>query len=58
VSFLSQRRDVIDAACAGDIIGIPNRAALNLGDAVLRAGALRERDAGEPAAREAAASGR
>jgi peptide chain release factor 3 len=32
VSFLSQRRDLIDEAYAGDIIGIPNRGVLNLGD--------------------------
>jgi peptide chain release factor 3 len=32
VSFLSQRRDLINEAYAGDIIGIPNRGVLNLGD--------------------------
>ncbi|WP_347258348.1 peptide chain release factor 3 [Methylocaldum sp.] len=32
VSFLSQRRELLDAAYPGDIIGIPNHAALQLGD--------------------------
>ena len=32
VSFLSQRRDMVDEAYAGDIIGIPNRGTLRLGD--------------------------
>jgi peptide chain release factor 3 len=32
VSFLSQRRDIVDEAYAGDIIGIPNRGAIRLGD--------------------------
>ncbi|APV51287.1 peptide chain release factor 3 [Betaproteobacteria bacterium GR16-43] len=32
VSFLSQRRDLLDEAFAGDILGIPNRGALQLGD--------------------------
>ncbi|HWA38198.1 MAG TPA: peptide chain release factor 3 [Burkholderiales bacterium] len=32
VSFLSQRREIVDEAYAGDIIGIPNRGTLNLGD--------------------------
>jgi peptide chain release factor 3 len=32
VSFLSQRRDIVDEAYAGDIIGIPNRGTLRLGD--------------------------
>ena len=32
VSFLSQRRDIVDEAYAGDIIGIPNRGTLHLGD--------------------------
>jgi peptide chain release factor 3 len=34
VSFLSQRREQLDVAHAGDIIGIPNRGTLQLGDAV------------------------
>jgi peptide chain release factor 3 len=34
VSFLSQRRDVLDAAFPGDIIGIPNRGTLQLGDSL------------------------
>jgi peptide chain release factor 3 len=34
VSFLSQRREQLDIAYAGDIIGIPNRGTLQLGDAV------------------------
>ena len=32
VSFLSQRRDLLDEAYAGDIIGIPNHGVLHLGD--------------------------
>jgi peptide chain release factor 3 len=32
VSFLSQRRDLIEEAYAGDIIGIPNRGTTRLGD--------------------------
>lgn len=32
VSFLSQRRDLVDEAFAGDIIGIPNHGVLQLGD--------------------------
>ena len=32
VSFLSQRRDLVDDAYAGDIIGIPNHGVLQLGD--------------------------
>src|SRR5690606_6661434 len=32
VSFLSQRRDLLDDAYAGDIIGIPNHGVLQLGD--------------------------
>jgi peptide chain release factor 3 len=34
VSFLSQRREIVDEAYAGDIIGIPNRGTLNLGDTI------------------------
>ena len=32
VSFLSQRRELVDDAVAGDIIGIPNHGVLQLGD--------------------------
>ena len=32
VSFLSQRRDLLDEAYAGDVIGIPNHGVLHLGD--------------------------
>jgi len=32
VSFLSQRREILDTAFAGDIIGIPNHGTLQLGD--------------------------
>ncbi|HZM46903.1 MAG TPA: peptide chain release factor 3 [Burkholderiales bacterium] len=32
VSFLSQRRELVEDAYAGDIIGIPNRGVLQLGD--------------------------
>ena len=32
VSFLSQRRDLVEDAVAGDIIGIPNHGVLHLGD--------------------------
>ncbi len=32
VTFLSQRRDLVDEAYAGDIIGIPNHGTLSLGD--------------------------
>jgi peptide chain release factor 3 len=34
VSFLSQRRELLDEAYAGDIIGIPNHGILQLGDAL------------------------
>jgi peptide chain release factor 3 len=34
VTFLSQRREIVEEAFAGDIIGIPNRGTLNLGDTV------------------------
>jgi len=34
VSFLSQRRDLLDEAFAGDILGIPNRGLLQLGDTI------------------------
>jgi peptide chain release factor 3 len=34
VSFLSQRRDIVDEAYAGDIIGIPNRGTIRLGDSL------------------------
>jgi peptide chain release factor 3 len=32
VSFLSQRRDLLETAYAGDVIGIPNHGVLQLGD--------------------------
>ncbi|SEP42970.1 peptide chain release factor 3 [Nitrosovibrio sp. Nv6] len=32
VSFLSQRRDLLDEAYAGDVIGLPNHGVLQLGD--------------------------
>ena len=32
VSFLSQRRELLDEAYAGDVIGIPNHGVLQLGD--------------------------
>lgn len=32
VSFLSQRRDILEEAYPGDIIGIPNHGTLQLGD--------------------------
>jgi peptide chain release factor 3 len=32
VSFLSQRRELVDEAYAGDVIGIPNHGVLHLGD--------------------------
>jgi len=32
VSFLSQRRELVDEAFAGDVIGIPNHGVLHLGD--------------------------
>jgi peptide chain release factor 3 len=34
VSFLSQRRDIVDEAYAGDIIGLPNRGTIRLGDSL------------------------
>jgi peptide chain release factor 3 len=34
VAFLSQRREVVDEACAGDIIGIASRGSFRLGDTV------------------------
>ena len=34
VSFLSQRRELLDEAFAGDIIGIPNHGVLQLGDTI------------------------
>src|SRR3546814_18317442 len=34
VSFLSQRRELLDLAYVGDVIGIPNPAVLTLGDAL------------------------
>jgi len=43
VSFLSQRRDIVDEAYAGDIIGIPNRGTLRLGDTLTEGEALQFR---------------
>jgi peptide chain release factor 3 len=43
VTFLSQRRDIVDEAFAGDIIGIPNRGTIRLGDSLTEGEALRFR---------------
>jgi peptide chain release factor 3 len=43
VSFLSQRRDIVDEAYAGDIIGIPNRGTLRLGDSLTEGESLQFR---------------
>jgi peptide chain release factor 3 len=43
VTFLSQRRDIVDEAFAGDIIGIPNRGTLRLGDSVTEGESLQFR---------------
>ena len=40
VSFLSQRRELLDEAFAGDIIGIPNHGVLQLGDTLSEVEAL------------------
>jgi len=40
VSFLSQRRDILDEAYAGDIIGIPNHGVLQLGDVLTQGESL------------------
>src|SRR5262245_25613880 len=40
VSFLSQRRELVDEAVAGDIIGIPNHGTLQLGDTLTEGEAL------------------
>jgi peptide chain release factor 3 len=40
VSFLSQRRELLDEAYAGDIIGIPNHGLLQLGDTLTEGEAL------------------
>jgi len=40
VSFLSQRRELLDEAFAGDIIGIPNHGVLQLGDTLTEGEAL------------------
>src|SRR5690606_16862044 len=40
VSFLSQRRELVDEAYAGDIIGIPNHGVLHLGDVLTDGEAL------------------
>jgi peptide chain release factor 3 len=67
VSFLSQRRELLDEAFAGDIIGIPNHGVLQLGDTLTEgercstpAAVLRPRDVPlgrgrRPAAHQAAA---
>ena len=41
VSFLSQRRDLVEEAYAGDIIGIPNHGVLHLGDVLTEGESLR-----------------
>jgi peptide chain release factor 3 len=43
VTFLSQRRDIVDQAFAGDIIGIPNRGTIRLGDSLTEGEALQFR---------------
>ena len=43
VTFLSQRRDLVDEAFAGDIIGIPNRGTIRLGDSLTEGEALQFR---------------
>jgi len=40
VSFLSQRRDLLEEAYAGDIIGLPNHGVLHLGDVLTEGEAL------------------
>ena len=40
VSFLSQRRDLLEEAYPGDVIGIPNHGALQLGDTLTEGEAL------------------
>jgi peptide chain release factor 3 len=40
VSFLSQRRELLDEAFAGDIIGIPNHGVIQLGDTLTEGEAL------------------
>jgi len=40
VSFLSQRREIVEEAYAGDIIGIPNHGLLQLGDVLTEGEAL------------------
>jgi peptide chain release factor 3 len=41
MSFLSQRRDTVDEAYAGDILGLPNRGTIALGDALTEGEPLR-----------------
>lgn len=41
VTFMSQRRELLDDAYAGDIIGIPNHGVLQLGDVLTEGEALR-----------------
>ncbi|QJR16542.1 peptide chain release factor 3 [Usitatibacter palustris] len=38
VSFLSQRRDIVEEAFPGDIVGLPNRGVLHLGDTLTESG--------------------
>lgn len=40
VSFLSQRRDLVEDAYAGDVIGVPNHGVLHLGDVLTEGEAL------------------
>ena len=40
VSFMGQRRELLDTAFAGDIIGIPNHGVLQLGDTLTKGEAL------------------
>ncbi|MDP1895695.1 MAG: peptide chain release factor 3, partial [Hydrogenophaga sp.] len=44
VSFLSQRRELLDEAFAGDIIGIPNHGVLQLGDTLTEGESLQFTD--------------
>jgi peptide chain release factor 3 len=41
VTFLSQRRDIVDEAYAGDIIGLPNHGTIALGDTLTEGEELR-----------------
>ncbi len=70
VTFMSQRREAVEEAYAGDIVGFTTHGGVQLGDtitdgaiaavhrpALLRARALHDRDPEEPAAHQAAAAG-